>query len=213
MDDWDNGRICRVRTDRRAVALTFDDGPDPEYTPQVLDVLERHGAKGTFFMLGQRAGKYPHLIRRVAESGHAIGVHSWDHSDFATIGQIQRMEQISRCERVLSPFAERLFRPPYGRLTIEAHIDCRKLGYKVILWSSLVYDWQRHDASWTARRLSEGLLPGGIILMHDHLWRHGEPEEMHPVLSALDYVLARAKDYSFVSVPELLSQTERYNDK
>ena len=202
------GGIESVRTTRKIVALTFDDGPDPEYTPRVLDILERHDAKGTFFMIGNRVEQCRHIVRRTAEAGHSIGVHSWDHSNFSAIDSKERQDQILSCEMVLSPFCQKLFRPPFGHLTIKSGIDCRRLGYKVILWSSVIYDWQIHDAAWTARRLFKGLTPGGIILMHDHLWKHRNPEETHPVLSALDYVLGRSKDFSFVTIPRLLSEAE-----
>src|SRR5262245_23943546 len=76
------GSLCYVSTDVPAAALTFDDGPHPVYTPRVLDILERHQARATFFVVGESAKKYPDLVRRIGEAGHALGGHSWDHSSF-----------------------------------------------------------------------------------------------------------------------------------
>ena len=83
-------------------ALTFDDGPTPEYTPRVLDILERHGAKGTFFMIGSNAAAYPEIVRRVAEAGHAIANHTWDHPAFPSIPDRERRRQVLRCAEAIS---------------------------------------------------------------------------------------------------------------
>src|SRR5262245_56809812 len=76
------GSIVRVATHEPAIALTFDDGPHPEETPRVLEILERHGARGTFFMVGKSARRYPEVVARAAEGGHALANHSWDHPSF-----------------------------------------------------------------------------------------------------------------------------------
>jgi len=97
------GTITHVETARPVAALTFDDGPDPVSTPLVLDLLERHGAKATFFILGKHAALYPGLVKRIAESGHAVANHSFDHGRFPSLGHRDRIAQMKACEAAIAP--------------------------------------------------------------------------------------------------------------
>jgi len=106
------GIITHVETQEEVAALTFDDGPHPEYTPRLLEILERLQARATFFMVGEAAQRHREIVRRVADAGHAIGNHSWDHPSFPQITGRERREQIRPCERAIAPYGERIFRPP-----------------------------------------------------------------------------------------------------
>src|SRR6266849_2574451 len=97
------GTIAHVATRDAVAALTFDDGPHPEYTPRLLQILERHQARATFFMLGEKAHRYPELVQRVAQAGHAIGNHSWDHPVFPEISRRERRDQIRACAKAIDP--------------------------------------------------------------------------------------------------------------
>src|SRR3954451_22625219 len=109
------GSLIRVATREPAIALTFDDGPDPRETPRVLDVLERHGARGTFFQVGKSVERYPEIVARAAAAGHALANHSWDHPSFRQIRGSYRRAQIRWCGEGLSPpGGTRGFRPPGG---------------------------------------------------------------------------------------------------
>ena len=200
------GTITGVSTDEKIAALTFDDGPNPEATPALLEILNRHGAKATFFMVGRSAERYPDIVRKVAESGHSIGVHSWDHPSFPSICGSERRRQITACERALHPYGDKLFRPPFGHQSVASRMDFLRRGYKVIAWNVHAFDWEIHDSRWTAERLSRDLRPGGIILLHDALFHamHRGAEDRTPVLAALDAFLEGAGDFSFVTVPDLL---------
>ncbi len=131
-----------------AVALTFDDGPHPEHTPRLLDILERHQVRATFFPVGEFAQKYPELIRRAAEAGHAIGNHSWSHAAFPFITSREQREQIRAAAQAVAPYGQRIFRPPYGYQNVRSRLNAMWLGYQVVTWSVHAEDWFDRDADW-----------------------------------------------------------------
>ena len=210
------GPVTSVVTDEHAAALTFDDGPDPHWTPRVLEVLALHQARATFFMIGDAAAAHPDLVRRVASMGHAVGNHSWDHRALPWISSEARRQQIRACERALTPFGVRLFRPPYGAISPAVSMGARRLGYEVVKWNVDVGDWWRDDWQGMARDLGHRMRPGCIVVLHDVLTDHekdgGAPVSQyrrHPdrtaMLTALDAFLTQVTDrLRFVTVPELL---------
>ena len=205
------GAITCVETTEPLVALTFDDGPDPTSTPQVLRMLERYGAQATFFMVGAAAHRHPDLVRQVAEAGHAIGNHSWDHASLNAISGRQRRTQLRWCQRVIRPYAQRLFRPPYGHQHVASHLDARLLGFQVVGWSLDVTDWLERDPAVMVAGLREGVEPGSIVLLHDSIFR-GEPDQglqygRGPLLAALELFLQESADrFQFVTLPALLAR-------
>lgn len=202
------GTITNVSTLEPVAALTFDDGPDPEYTPLLLNVLKKYNVRGTFFMIGKAAENYPELVQQVAQAGHIIGNHSWDHRSFRSIGRKERVKQILKCAKALSPYGQKLFRPPYGDQSISSRIDAFLLGYKVVIWNVCVYDWLKHDPFWIFDKLINSLKPGIIILLHDSLWDTIEEgvDNRTQMIEALDKFLEKTtKQFKFVSVPELLN--------
>src|SRR4051794_26057992 len=207
---WVSGAITSVETTEPLVALTFDDGPDPTSTPSVLRLLERYGAEATFFMVGAAAHRHPRLVRQVAEAGHAIANHSWDHASFPAITGRQRRTQLRWCQRAIAPYGLRLFRPPYGHQNIPSHLDATLLGFQVVGWSLAVEDWHRAEPGVLAARLAAGVEPGSIVLLHDSIFR-GEPDQpmqygRAPLLQALETFLQDSKGtYRCVTLPELLT--------
>jgi peptidoglycan-N-acetylglucosamine deacetylase len=125
---WLLGTITHVVTQDHVVALTFDDGPHPEFTPRLLEILRGHQARATFFMLGEAARRYPDLVKQVATEGHAIGNHSWDHPSFPLITARQQQQQIIACAQALAPYGQRLFRPPYGHQSMPSRLTAFRLG-------------------------------------------------------------------------------------
>jgi peptidoglycan/xylan/chitin deacetylase (PgdA/CDA1 family) len=212
------GTVTRVQTSEPVAALTFDDGPHLRFTPMVLDLLERHGARGTFFMIGEHAARHPEILRRMAESGHAIGNHSWDHPAFSLIGGRERIAQVRACAKATEPHGVRLFRPPYGEQSLRSRLELLALGYEVILFDCEVGDWCETDADLMARRLIAGTRPGSIVALHDALrWhpskdrvpRHSAPATVDrgPMLAALKTFLEATEGrIRFVTVPELLGR-------
>jgi peptidoglycan-N-acetylglucosamine deacetylase len=201
------GSVTGVHTTERVAALTFDDGPDPDSTPCILDILDRHGARATFFMVGESARRHRAIVERAAASGHAIGNHTWDHPAFPLIGRRERFRQILACEQALAPYGARLFRPPYGFQSQASYLDARVLGYRVVGWSGATQDWLDHPAGPLSDRITQALHPGSILLLHDVL-HHTIADsfaDRSPLLEALDRVLTSLSgEYRFVTVPELL---------
>ena len=202
------GTITGVETERHIVALTFDDGPHPRFTPLVLDTLRKHGARATFFMVGEAAERYPAIVRRAVSEGHAIGNHTWDHPSFRLITSSERKTQIGRCADAIGSYNEgRLLRPPFGDQTAGSRLDAFRMGYKVITWSLEVEDWKCRDVDLMTDRLIDEIHPGCIILLHDRLYTWGDASHIDRsfMVEALDRVLEEIRPrYSLVTVPELL---------
>jgi peptidoglycan/xylan/chitin deacetylase (PgdA/CDA1 family) len=204
------GVITHVETTTQIAALTFDDGPDPVCTPKLLDLLAKYDARATFFMVGTSARKYPDLVKRVAEAGHAVGNHTWNHPSLPSVSGRERRRQIRACRDAAGGFQQRLFRPPYGHLNLSARLDILRLNYKVITWNLVVDDWLDNDAVRMGERLIEGISPGGIVCLHDSVNRDrqvdGVPQpDRQQMLEAVEILLERLSgDFRFVTVPELL---------
>jgi peptidoglycan-N-acetylglucosamine deacetylase len=210
------GTLTKVRTDQLVVALTFDDGPDPEWTPPLLDLLKKHNARGTFFTVGASVARYPELVRRMADDGHALGSHSWDHSAFSLLSGARRRRQLRACEQILGQFGRRLFRPPYGEQTLASRLDAWRLGFDVVGWSVTSEDWYEPNATVIAEVLLKRIGPGDIVLLHDTIYDKGAPQngprpdrtswiDRRAMLEALQAVFAEiGSRFRFVTVPELV---------
>lgn len=201
------GTVTKVRTDEPLAALTFDDGPDPEYTPRVLEVLARHNARGTFFMLGKRAAAHPQLVAQIAQAGHALANHTFDHVKMPQTPRRERLSQLRRCREALAPYGAPLFRPPFGGQSFASRLDTMLAGYDVVAWSMHAEDWAGHNSATMVGRLERQLKPGSIILLHDTLYnpRVAAAADRGPTIEALDTFLAQtAGRYQFLTVPELM---------
>lgn len=198
------GAITHVRTKDPVVSLTFDGGPHPQWTLKLLDILERYQARATFFMIGKHAQAHPDIVRQVAQAGHAIGNHSWDHPSFPLISGLERKQQIRACAEALAPYGQPLFRPPYGHQSVASRLNLLALRHKVVTWNLHAYDWEDRDAHWMAKLLESALRPGRIVLLHDavcvvrHLDRTATLEATRMLLES------SSKRFRFVTVPELL---------
>lgn len=201
------GTITHVSTQDPVIALTFDEGPHPEFTHRLLDILEGYQARATFFCVGKFAQRHSDAVRRAAQAGHCIGNHSWDHPSFRLISRRERREQIRECADALAPYEQRFFRPPYGHQSIASRFDAFVLGYEVIGWNLVACDWLDHHADRMAEQLVNQIQPGSVVLLHDRIL--SAPEERYfdrkPMLEAVKIVLGRLNDsFRFVTIPELL---------
>lgn len=201
------GSIIRVETSEPAIALTFDDGPHPEDTPPLLDLLARHGARATFFMVGKSARRHPDLVARMADAGHALGNHTWDHLSLPSLSGRFRRAQLAWTEEALGGRSARLFRPPYGEQTLASRLTPLRLGLPVVCWDVIAEDWRDDSAAAMLARIDRRLRRGSIVLFHDTL--HTTTEERFrdrgPMREAVATLLAdRSPTYRFVTVPELL---------
>lgn len=196
------------RGDKR-VALSFDDGPDPVVTPEVLDALREYGAKATFFVIGRTLDRYPELGRRMAAEGHAIGNHSWQHSRFQNFRPAAWHEaELARGEASITAVTGGgavAYRPPVGLKSGElAQAAWRRRMPAMVAWSLHSRDTLFSDPERIARRVLTHVRGGDIILMHDG---HDLPGRTRPVCApALRLILAGLSERGFrcVTVPELL---------
>ncbi len=160
--------LWRMGQTERVVYLTFDDGPIPEATPFILDVLEREGVKATFFMVGDNAAKYPHLLEEVRRRGHRIGNHTFHHLKGFGWRVWDYLVDIKQAEDLLQ--TDRLFRPPHGWMAPIRYRILRHLGWRVVMWDVVTRDYSRlltaDDVLDNVKRLTR---PGSIITMHDSL--------------------------------------------
>lgn len=194
------------------VALSFDDGPDPEITPRVLDALARHGARASFFVIGRKLEAAPELARRLLAEGHELGNHSWRHSRWQNFwGTAAQTEEIRRGEQSIARFtggrAQPLFRPPIGLKSPPLARAARRLGLTLCAWSLHARDTRGAAPGQVAQRVLERVRAGDIILMHDG---HDLPGRSRPAcVPALVLILdgLRAKGLEAVTVSELLDRT------
>jgi peptidoglycan/xylan/chitin deacetylase (PgdA/CDA1 family) len=164
--------VACVATEERVIALTYDDGPDPERTPGVLDALAEAGAAATFFVLVDRAEQHPDLIRRIAADGHEIGLHGEDHTRLTTLPIWQALRSIRRGKRRLEELTGqpvKLFRPAYGAQTVAQAVGTRASGLEVVLWTAWARDWEEALTAEVAARSFSALHTGGFLLLHDSM--------------------------------------------
>jgi len=200
------GSMTRVATEQPIAALTFDDGPHPENTHKVLEILADHDAKATFFMLGERVARYPEVVEAVAKAGHTIGNHSWDHQRFPHLSSRQRRASIQACQKVLGEHASNLLRPPFGDQDLPTKLDTLRLGLDMILWDVPGEDWFDHSGDEVYLALQSNLRPGSVILMHDRLQAAEKASytDRRATFHALERLLAGNPDYTFITIPDLM---------
>jgi len=164
--------LCRGNTDKRVVCLTFDDGPDPRYTPEVLDVLKKYQVQAAFFCIGAKVRENPAVMRRIASEGHHVGNHSDSHSwKFPFLSRKKMRWDVSLCEDSLLSHAGPIltFRPPFGvtNPTVAWLVD--DMRYTIIGWSIRSFDTRGESEDKVFRRIIKQIEPGSVILLHDRM--------------------------------------------
>lgn len=199
---WAQGKVLNdvpVRPGDKPFALTFDDGPWPEYTEEILQILAEHQAKATFYMVGEVVREYPKIALKVRDAGHAIGNHSWSHPSRPRDAAAQVQRTNAQIKKVVG-FTPTTFRPPYGLLKNGMAKEAMKQRQAVLIWSADSGDWKKPGAQRIANRIINQATPGGVALMHDGGGTRAQ------TVAALPIVLRelKARGYRFVTVPELL---------
>ncbi|MEV6810359.1 polysaccharide deacetylase family protein [Streptomyces sp. NPDC051132] len=172
----------------RHIALTFDDGPDPESTPRFLDALDALGVRATFFVLGEHAVRHPGVVRETVRRGHELGVHGWRHTRPWRPAPARDAEEVARAVRVVHDLTgrrPRWYRPAYGILTAGRWRAARRAGLRTVLWSAWGRDWTAAATPASVRaRIAADLRGGGTVLLHDSD-RCGAPGCWRAALGAL----------------------------
>ncbi|MEF3304041.1 polysaccharide deacetylase family protein [Paenibacillus sp. GYB003] len=188
------------------IALTFDDGPDERFTPQVLDVLKAYGVKATFFLLGKKAEAHPAVVKRIIREGHAIGNHSYRHPLFTKLSVEQFAAEIEQTELTLNGLAgykPKLIRPPYGEITEGQLQWANRHGYIVVNWNVDSLDWKSLGEQQVSGNILGHTKAGAIVLQHS---AGGDSQDLSGTVKALPSIIMKLREqgYGLVTVPELL---------
>ncbi|WP_240452215.1 polysaccharide deacetylase family protein [Virgibacillus sp. YIM 98842] len=189
------------------VALTFDDGPDPRFTPQILDLLAEHDIQATFFVTGARAEAYPELLQRIVNEGHVVGNHTYGHPNLVEASDMDTLEtEVLRTEEIINSvvgYRPKLFRAPYGFLYDELLEKLGEMDYTVVGWSVDSLDWQEDPPEVIAYNVINNIHPGAIVLMHDGASESGDRTN---TIEALRQIIPNLRDQGleFETVPEML---------
>lgn len=191
----------------KCVYLTFDDGPDPKWTPRILDILAEAAVPATFFLVGRRAARYSALVQRLTAEGHEAGNHTWSHRHPWTLLASTARKEVHDGASVIADIIGRVpkfFRPPHGRLRRCMIDEAERSGQALVLWNRSAVDWgPLGSARGIAHRLSAAQ-PGDIVLMHDGSGGINHPEELVKVLPEFLSNLSRCGH-----VPDLLPALSR----
>lgn len=188
--------------DRNEMALTFDDGPDPRWTPAVLDALRQAGARATFFLIGENAAAHPELVRRIVEEGHQLGNHMWRDENALLVDDDAAERSLLATERVLFELtgATPDWMRPAGGLARPSFVRrARRLGYRVVIASAYASDPRRPPAAYIAWALSRMMRPGAILVLHDS---GGDRSRSVAALPAI-LTAGQRKGYRFVTLDEM----------
>jgi len=195
---WPRGRILgpnlvrlpAAAAARNEVSLNFDDGPDPEVTPRVLDLLDRHQARASFFCIGEKAAAFPELVREIARRGHSVENHSHGHSiAFAFFGLVRLRREVDAAQAAIAGLTGRapeFFRAPAGFRSPLLDPVMAACGLRYVSWTRRGFDTVHGNADAVLQRLTRGLKPGDILLMHD-----GVPVVLAVLPALLDQLAAR----------------------
>jgi len=186
------------------IALTFDDGPHPRYTPEILDILREFNIHATFFLIGENAERYPELVERIQREGHEIGNHTYGHANLQTVEECLIQKEIERAENSILLIADqrpKLLRPPgglYDERVCRAALD---LEYDIILWNIDTLDWAHTPSKAIVDNVLTNVQCGDIILCHDFIG--GDPSPTPEALRILIPDLL-ARNFDFATVSELI---------
>jgi peptidoglycan/xylan/chitin deacetylase (PgdA/CDA1 family) len=190
-----------------AVALTFDDGPDPVFTPLILDKLKKYGVKATFFLLGTNIEKFPEIVNQISVEGHLIGNHTYSHPRLTDITDEEYHYQIHKTDELIQQlvgYKPKFFRPPYGVIEESQLKWANEQGMMVTQWSIDTLDWQGLDAEKITQTVMANVLPGSIILQHN-----APDVPLQGSVDALDQIIPQlqAKATRFVTLSEMFNTT------
>lgn len=211
-------RVFSKGVAEREIALTFDDGPHPIYTPRLLDLLKAHGAHATFFVVGAHAEKHPDIVRRMHEEGHDIGIHNYVHRSNWIMGPVSVRRHVVRTGDIVERITgtrPRYYRPPWGIVNVFDFIGRGKP--QIVLWTALFGDWKlKVGAERLYGKIRSKLQPGAVLLLHDRGDTFGaDPDAPANTIDAVGRILEDGKreGLRFVGIGEMMRQTKLNKDE
>lgn len=167
-----NTIVFNRRAETSAISITFDDGPHPQYSPMLLDILDQRGIKASFFIIGAEAEKYPNIVQDMHRRGHLVCNHGYEHLDASKAAIARYIEDIENCQNLLETLCAaslpKLFRPPFGIVTPASLLATRRMGFKTVIWDRDSRDSHAYSAQEvTAEVIGAPIAPGCILLFHD----------------------------------------------
>lgn len=180
------------RLDARGAVLTFDDGPDPEGTPKILDALDAAGVKATFFVVGEQLMRHHAIAREAQARGHELALHGFEHVRHDTLPGRMARDDVARAVgtfEVACGRRPRFFRPPYGLCNAESYEACADLGLELVYWSAWGLDWEPVSAERIAELVTRDLADGAIVLLHDSA-RWAPRDDVQPTADAIAAIAA-----------------------
>lgn len=191
---------------QKKIALTFDDGPHPKYTREILDILDEYGIKATFFVIGVNADNYPDTLEETVRRGHEIGNHTYTHPHVSYLNTSNLKNELEKCESAIfehTDYHTKLFRPPEGMIDAAVKNVTCEMDYKVILWNIDTRDWAHTPSEDIAKNVLNNVKSGDIILMHDYIFNSPTPKALRMFLPKLI-----EEGYKFVVISELIGLDE-----
>jgi len=197
-------------SNKREIALTFDDAPDSNFTPQILDVLKQEGVRATFFLVGNRIEAHPDMVRRIIEEGHIIGNHSYNHANLPKLTDAEFRDQIKRTDELIHEFTGYIpsyVRPPYGNISEEQIKWLASQHRKIVNWNVDSLDWKELNAEQVEANVLADIRPGSIVLQHAG---GGTGADLSGTVLALPSIINKLRNegIKFVTIPELLDLPE-----
>lgn len=210
--DYEDIIIKKGNEDEKIIALTFDDGPDEVFTPQVLDILKKNDVKATFFLVGENLKQNKEIVKRQFEEGHEIGNHTYTHINVAKSGYDKVYEEITKTQEEIKEIIgvePKLFRPPYRAMSRNMCDIIKNKNMNIILWSNLdPRDWSNPGVYSIVNTIESKVGNGNIILLHDYNnLRNSKSQTIQALESVIPYL--KEQGYKFVTISELIANLDK----
>ena len=207
---WYGRTFTGLRPGTRQIALTYDDGPNDPHTLRLLEVLAKHNARATFFLIGRYVEQRSDIARAVVQAGHCVGNHTFTHPLLIFKSNSELREELTRCRDAIQDAVgehSNLFRPPFGGRRPATLRLARSLGFETIMWNVTGYDWNAPPAAVIARKTSKQIRGGDVVLLHDGGHKQMGADRSQTIL-ATHQVISRyqAEGYEFVTIPQMMER-------